>query len=938
MIYSYLYLGIAALLPVIASVILYYINKKTYFGKLNFMVKQIIIGVIFGLIAVIGTEWGIPIDGAQVNCRDAAVITGGLLFGGPAGIIAGIIGGVERWVSVVWGVSAFSQVACTVSTILSGIVAAFVRKYLLENHKPHWLLSFIIGVVIEVIHLNMLIFTKLDDAARAMEIVKVCCFPMIIANGLSVMVSTIIISIIANHRIGFNEKKNAHISQIIQIYLIVCVIIACLLSTWFIFKVENGIATSQADNLLKLAISDVDLDVEDASNENMLKLAYKAKDSINKDNVKQFAKDNNIAEINIVNFDGTIVYSTNDDFIGYKMYSGQQSREFMCLLYGTESYVQEYRPISYDNKTMRKYAGVKTDFGFIQVGYDADQFQKDIASEVLKASKNRHVGETGYIMIADRNWNLISSIEEINGENLDCSGLYIDTSKMEALKRFEYTVNKVPSYCMYNYTEGYYIVSVIPQAEILNTRDSAMVINTFMQVIVFSVVFIIIFILIKFVVVDKMKKINSSLSKISDGNLEIVVDVRSNKEFSSLSDDINTTVDTLKQYIEDAKARIDSELEFAKNIQKSALPSASIIQSSYNEFNIYASMVTAKEVGGDFYDFYVTKDNKLHFLIADVSGKGIPAAMFMMRAKTELKNLTELGYSIDEVFTRANNALCSGNDAGMFVTAWQGGLDLESGLVTFANAGHNPPIVRHANGKFEFLKCKAGLVLAGMEGLKYKPQELQLSVGDTIYLYTDGVTEATNSQNELYGEERLLNILNSREFSDTAEICRVVKTDVDKFVGNADQFDDITMLALHYNGDQSKKISFDRASIEDIPAVTEFVERELEELGCPMKTIVQLNIAIDEIYSNISKFAYKNGEGPVKVVFRERPHPHAVQIKFMDEGVPYNPLTKSDPDVTLSAEEREIGGLGIYMVKNTMDDMRYKYENGHNVLTITKNI
>ncbi len=200
------------------------------------------------------------------------------------------------------------------------------------------------------------------------------------------------------------------------------------------------------------------------------------------------------------------------------------------------------------------------------------------------------------------------------------------------------------------------------------------------------------------------------------------------------------TVAALKRYIDEAAARIDKELEFAKNIQSSALPSVFPAFPQRKDFDIHATMHTAKEVGGDFYDFYITDGNILNFLIADVSGKGIPAAMFMMRAKTQLKSLTESGLSMDEVFTRGNNGLCEGNDAGMFVTAWQGGLNLETGLVSFANAGHNPPLVKHKDGSFEYLKSRAGLVLAGMEGLKYKEQELNLSAGDIIFLYTDGVT------------------------------------------------------------------------------------------------------------------------------------------------------------------------------------------------------
>ena len=325
-----------------------------------------------------------------------------------------------------------------------------------------------------------------------------------------------------------------------------------------------------------------------------------------------------------------------------------------------------------------------------------------------------------------------------------------------------------------------------------------------MEFVVFGMLFIVVYFLIKKLIVDNMVKINRSLAKITSGNLDTVVDVRTNEEFASLSDDINSTVLTLKRYIAEAAARIDKELEFAKAIQHSAIPMVFPPYPAHGEFDIYATMDTAKEVGGDFYDFYFVGESKLGFLIADVSGKGIPAAMFMMTAKTLIKGYAESGKSVDEVFTIANAKLCESNEAGMFVTAWMGILDITTGLLEFANAGHNPPLVRHVDGTFEYLKSKSGFILAGMEGMKYRRNELVLSPGDEIYLYTDGVTEATNAENALYGEERLANLLNTMHGLSGEALCRAVKADIDAFAGDAPQSDDITMLYLKYNGGSGK--------------------------------------------------------------------------------------------------------------------------------------
>lgn len=935
---AYIKLGIAAFIPCVASVLLYLLDKKTKFSKIDPKVKQVIFGIVFGAIAVLGTEWGIPINGAQMNCRDAAVLAAGLMFGAPAGIIAGVIGGVERWIAVAWGISSFTRIACTVSTIAAGIYAALLRKFMFENKKPGWLISLAIGVVMEVFHMTMVFLTNMATPEAAMAAVKSCSVIMITANSVSIMLASLAVGIISHEGL-LHRHSSVRISQTIQKWMLITVILAFIATSFFVFNLQDTVAVTQADEQLELALREVALDIGDASDSNLISITKTVLHRIEQDpdiDITELAKELDLSEISIINKDGIIEKSNVKKFIGFNMASGKQSAAFLCLLGDTREYVQDYGPITYDRDISRKYAGVKTENGFIQVGYDAENFQKDIDNIVIGISKNRHVGKTGFIMIFDKQHNIVSLPTRIDLETLrgEAAGM---TEMPEPDKTFQFTVNGEPSFCRLNITEGYYIISVLPEAEALQMRNITLYVNAFMEILVFAALFALIYFLIKNVVVNQIKSVNKSLAEITNGNLDVTVDVRSNEEFASLSDDINETVQTLKRYISEAKTRIDEELEFAKNIQKSALPNVFPAFPKRKDFDIYATMHAAKEVGGDFYDMYMTGSDTLNFLIADVSGKGIPAAMFMMRAKTELKTLTETELPICDVFTNGNRALCEGNDAGMFVTAWQGSLDLTNGLINFANAGHNPPLVRRKNGSFEYLKIRPGFVLAGMDGIKYKQQQLQLERGDTVYLYTDGVTEATNAEKELYGEQRLLEALNSREFADMRELCDFIKADVDAFVDGAAQFDDITMVALRYIGtDPDPEIRFENASIDDIPAVTEFVEGELEKLGCPMKTTVQINIAIDELYSNIVKYGYGSESGPISVKFIVKDDPQTVLLRFEDEGIPYNPLVKADPDITLSAEERGIGGLGIFMVKKTMDDIKYKYENGKNILTISK--
>ncbi len=209
-------------------------------------------------------------------------------------------------------------------------------------------------------------------------------------------------------------------------------------------------------------------------------------------------------------------------------------------------------------------------------------------------------------------------------------------------------------------------------------------------------------------------------------------------------------------------------------------------------------MNPAKEVGGDFYDFFMVDERHLAIVMADVSGKGVPAALFMVIGKTLIKDHTQSGKDLGEVFTEVNELLCESNSEGLFITAFEGVLDLSNGEFRFVNAGHEIPYICKKDGRFEPHKIRAGFVLAGMENMRYKCGEMQLDVGDKIFQYTDGVTEATNAQNELYGMDRLTAILGKSSALPPAELLPVIKEDIDKFVGEAPQFDDITMLCLEY--------------------------------------------------------------------------------------------------------------------------------------------
>ncbi len=269
------------------------------------------------------------------------------------------------------------------------------------------------------------------------------------------------------------------------------------------------------------------------------------------------------------------------------------------------------------------------------------------------------------------------------------------------------------------------------------------------------------------------------------------------RSYISMIGDLEDYIENL-QTVTREKERINAELTLASDIQAHMLPCIFPAFPDHDEFDVYAAMTPAKEVGGDFYDYYMLGDNRFAMVVADVSGKGVPAALFMVIAKVLLKNHVQLNLEPAEVFEKVNNLLCEGNDADLFVTAWLGILDLNDGRMTYVNAGHNPPLWRHADGDFEYLRCRPALVLAGMEQTKYTQHEIRMLPGDRLFLYTDGVTEATGTDGGMYGEERLRDYFNTHRDMDIVGTLHGLKEDVDAFVGEAPQFDDITMLLMEF--------------------------------------------------------------------------------------------------------------------------------------------
>ena len=497
------------------------------------------------------------------------------------------------------------------------------------------------------------------------------------------------------------------------------------------------------------------------------------------------------------------------------------------------------------------------------------------------------------------------------------------------------------------------------------------------------IIILIIILLISFRVAKPLKELAIAARKLGRGNFNVTIpQITGRDEISEFAGAFSNMLTELKDHIERQKdmKRIERELDLARNIQLSMLPGSEHDENSDDDRHELAPfLLPAKEVGGDFYDFFKIDNDHLCVVIGDVSGKGVAAALFMMVARIILRTTTKNLKSIVDAFNRTNFALAKRNKLNMFVTVWAGIIDLRTGHIDFASAGHNPPAVRHSDGSVEFIKSKAGLVMAAMEETIYKPQTFDLKKGDTLFLYTDGVTEATNSNNVLFGDNRLLATLKMGGERSTADTCTLVKKEIDNFVQDAPQFDDITMLAIKFNGidepvweryektidvaddnkgelksfvegiltpmDGAKKVqmqdAWDRYEkiVDVIPEnqdiLTAFVEGILAPMEGSLKSQMQINIAIDEIYSNIVKFS---GATKVTLIVEVRKATLTARLTFIDNGKPYDPIKQADPDVTLPAEEREIGGLGIFIVKKTMDSVCYRRNGENNELAITKTL
>ena len=714
-------------------------------------------------------------------------------------------------------------------------------------------------------------------------------------------------------------KKGQIVSSAIALYVLLMGV------TWTIGTRQ---AKEKTEAMLDYAVNDMCVSMDGVIDTLLDHLAliavrhFKKPGVYSMEEVSAVAKAFDIDEINVVDRTGRIIATNDPDCLGVDMKVKDETRPFVELTNGViRVFSQPFRRHAYAD-SRRKYLGVPFPGGngYVQVGLDESRMNKMISAQ-LSFLFDAELEETMCYLCADKETGkLISkSLKEDMPQTLaeigfDMSGFpegagsLLGDGGAETAKTFVQLINGRRVFCRSFIFGGHRFIMIEPEGEFYGLRN---MIAAVMAVLLALVLGGFAFFLVR----------------------------------------ISGDAERIKAFYRAEEAARAKDMDIAKTIQTSALP---VPLEANPYFKLSASMTPARDIGGDFYDFFLLDQMHLAFMVADVSGKGVNAALYMMTAETLLKDAILATRDPAAAFSRVNAELCKSNTANMFLTAWGGVLNLETGLVTFANAGHNPPVKVESQGdgsrKTGFVAEKSGPVLALVDGVDYKARALSLKPGDTIFLYTDGVTEALDLKGGLFGEERLMDAINAVTEPNPKSICNVVRMAVAAFSEGVPQADDMTVLAVEYVARPRRFVSTFPPTQDGIAAASAFLDdciedfsgggREASDARSEVKKDLSarldpiaptLHIVLDEVCSNIVKHSTASGF-EIDVELLEETC--GVKLTFIDDGVPYDPLMHKDPDTSLPAEERPIGGLGIMMVRKMSDSMSYERNHDHNYLTV----
>jgi sigma-B regulation protein RsbU (phosphoserine phosphatase) len=401
----------------------------------------------------------------------------------------------------------------------------------------------------------------------------------------------------------------------------------------------------------------------------------------------------------------------------------------------------------------------------------------------------------------------------------------------------------------------------------------------------------------------------------------------------------------LEAQLQTANERMEGELNIGRDIQMSMLPQHFPAFPDRDDFQIYATLEPAREVGGDLFDYYLTDEDHLCFLVGDVSDKGVPAALFMAVTKTAIKSQAFGNTDAASILTHLNDELAENNESSMFVTAFVALLDTRTGVMSYTNAGHNPPYVKRTDGSLTRLDDRHGPVAGAMEGIAFGSSSMVLEPGDCVILYTDGVTEAMNAEHAQFGDHALEQLLAGAPEGDPETLVSLVNDAVTRHRGAAEQSDDITVLAMNYLGADPEVAHLELvvpAELGAIAVATEEFEAFAREHGLDDTIRRQILLVLDDMLNNVASYAYEGVERQPgeeqSIDVKADLSPTRLVVTISDRGVPFNPFGLNPPNVQESLEERDIGGLGIHLVRAVMDEVDYTRRAGRNVVTLTKRL
>jgi len=429
------------------------------------------------------------------------------------------------------------------------------------------------------------------------------------------------------------------------------------------------------------------------------------------------------------------------------------------------------------------------------------------------------------------------------------------------------------------------------------------------------------------------------------GIVAIATDITALKNAEQAAEDATRRLADSLALVEAAKARMQEELNVGRDIQRSLLPR--VFPPPFpdrKELELYAVLEPALEIVGDLYDFFLIDDHRLCFVVGDVAGNGVPAALFMAMTKIMVKTRAMSDPSPASIVTHVNDALSADNDSCMFVTLYLGILNLRDGTLLATNAGHNPPLLKRQGGQFEWMTAQDGPMVGPMPGIAFKESTIQLGPGDELFLYTDGVTEADNRRRELFGNSRLKSVLTKSKAGSVVDRLSEVMNAVRGFAGEVPQADDITMLGLRYHGVPPPNVAvkvFHQTMVNQLMAIPDLqiaFEEYVAQWPGAKPLIPTLNMALDDLLNNVVQYAFPNDPTEHHIEVEGEVLDACVVLTIRDDGIPFNPLSVAPPDLSVLLHEREIGGLGIHLVRAMVDEVTYHRNVRRNVLTIKKRL